>query len=412
MTEARSERARERAAAAGAAGRIGSSKYLEIFQIPGTRRFSAAGFVGRMPMSMVGLGVILVVSAATGKYAIAGAVAATGALGYAFAAPLTGRLIDRLGQGRVLRPLTAAFSAGAVAFMACAQLRAPLWTLFVTAAIFMAAMPSLGSLVRSRWSALLGDSPLLHTAFSFESVADELIFVTGPALVTVLATQLLPVTGIAVAAVLAVTGSLLLAAQHGTEPRPRPRRQSDGRAVSTAGMPVIMAIFAGLGAMFGTMDLSTVAFAGEQHHKPLAGLILGTYALGSATGGLWYGARRWRAPLHRRFLITLAGMVAGVAPLWALPNVPVLFGVIFFSGLAIAPTLIGGFSLIERKMPPGLLTEGMSLLSTALGVGLAVGPPVAGRLIDVHGARWGYLFALGCGAAALTAGLLGARRLR
>jgi MFS family permease len=105
-------------------------------------------------------------------------------------------------------------------------------------------------------------------------------------------------------------------------------------------------------------------------------------------------------------------MVTGVAPLWAMPNVPVLFVVIFFCGLAIAPTLIGGFSLIERKMPPGLLTEGMSLLSTAIGVGLAVGPPVAGRLIDAHNAHWGYVFALFCGAIALTAGLAGARTLR
>jgi MFS family permease len=105
-------------------------------------------------------------------------------------------------------------------------------------------------------------------------------------------------------------------------------------------------------------------------------------------------------------------VVAGVAPLWAIPSVPVLFSVIFFCGLSISPTLIGGFSLIEQRMPPGLLTEGMSLLSTAIGLGLAAGPPVAGRLIDTHGAHWGYAFALGCGTAALAAGMLGARRLR
>jgi predicted MFS family arabinose efflux permease len=267
-------------------------------------------------------------------------------------------------------------------------------------------------MVRSRWSYLLGDSPLLHTAFSFESVADELIFVTGPAVVTLLATQVLPVAGIAVAAALAVTGTLLLAGQRGTEPPATPRQRGDGRAITTAGMPVIMVIFVALGAMFGTIDLSTVAFAAESHEKPLAGLILGTYALGSATGGLWYGARRWRAPLHRRFLITLAGMIAGVAPIWALPSVPVLFGVIFFCGLSISPTLIAGFSLIERKMPRGLLNEGMALLSTAIGVGLAVGPPVAGRLIDARNAHWGYAFALACGVVALAAGLLGARQLR
>ncbi len=412
MPDVRTERVRRHAGAERGSGRIATSRYLEIFRIPGARRFSAAAFVGRMPMSMVGLGVILVVSAATGRYAIAGAVAAAGSLCYAFAASLIGRVIDRAGQGRVLRPLTAVFGLGAVAFIACAQLRAPLWTLFVTGAIFMSAMPSLGSVVRSRWSFLLGESPLLHTAFSFESVADEMVFVTGPALVTLLATQVLPVAGIAVAAALAVAGTLLLAGQRGTEPPATPRQHGDGRAITTAGVPVIMVIFIALGAMFGTIDLSTVAFAAESHEKPLAGLILGTYALGSAAGGLWYGARRWRAPLHRRFLITLGGMVAGVAPMWALPSVPVLFGVIFFCGLSISPTLIAGFSLIERTMPRGLLNEGMALLSTAIGVGLAVGPPVAGRLIDARNAHWGYAFALACGIAALVAGLLGARQLR
>jgi MFS family permease len=408
VTEAGTRRSRRRVGP----NRVLTSPYVEIFRLPGTRRFSAACFIGRWPMSMINLGIILVVSAATHSYAIAGAVGATGQLCYAFTAPLAGTLVDRLGQRRVLRPLISVFSVGAVAFIVCAQLRAPLWTLFLTAALFVATMPSLGSMVRSRWSALLGDSPLLHTAFSFESVADELIFVTGPALVTILATELVPVTGIAVAAALAVTGTLLLVGQRATEPPPRPRGHAGGRAIATPGMPVIMAVFAGLGAMFGTIDLSTVAFATEHHHKPLAGLILGTYALGSATGGLWYGARKWRAPMHRRFLITLAGMIAGVAPLWAIPNVPTLFGVIFFCGLSISPTIIGGYGLIERKMPTGLLNEGMSMLSTAIGLGLAAGPPLAGRLIDAHGARWGYLFALACGTLALAAGLLGARRLR
>jgi MFS family permease len=405
--------------------RILSSRYAEIFRIPGARRFSAACFIGRMPMAMVNLGIILVVAAATGRYAIAGAVSAVGALCYALLAPRVGRLIDRVGQHRVLHPLTALFAAGAVAFILCAQWHAPLWTLFVTGAWFSATMPGLGTIVRSRWTELLGDSPLLQTAFSFESVADELIFVTGPALVTILATQVVPVAGIAVAAVLAVTGTLLVAAARSTEPRSslgrnstlrpgpagRPGQAAATGAIRVPGMMVIIAVFAGLGAMFGTIDLSTVAFATQHHHKPLAGLILGTYALGSATGGLWYGARHWRAPLHRRFLITLALMVVGVAPLWAMPSVPVLFGVIFFSGLAIAPTLIAGFSLIERKVSRSLLTEGMALLSTAIGLGLAVGPPIAGKLVDAHGARWGYLFALTCGSVALVAGLAGGRRL-
>ena len=300
MTEVRTARARPRA---GIADRIRASRYLEILRIPGARRFSAACFLGRIPIAMVGLGVILVVSATTGKYAIAGAVAATGSLCYAFVAPRVGRLMDRFGQGRVLRPLTAAFAVSALAFVACAELGTPLWTLFVTAAMFMSTQPSLGSVVRSRWSALLGDSPLLHTAFSFESVADEMIFVTGPALVTILATQLR--AGYSRDRGRRGAGrdrdlAGCRAARHRAATAPRQHR--DGRALTTAGVPVLMAVFIGLGAMFGTMDVSTVAFAAEHHAKALAGLILGTYALGSAAGGLWYGARRWRGPMHRRFL--------------------------------------------------------------------------------------------------------------
>ncbi len=390
----------------------GGSQYLRLLRVPGARNFVAAGFVGRMPMSMLGLGIVLLVSAMTGKYGTAGAVAATGAICYAILVPRLGRLMDRYGQARVLRPLAAVFGISAVAFIACAQRHAPLWTLFVTGGVLGGTMPSLGSLVRVRWSYLVGGSPLLHTAFSFESVADELIFITGPAVVTILATEIHPVAGVATAAVLSVAGTLWLAALRRTEPPVQPRAHRAGSAIRVRGMIVLLTVYVFLGAMFGTIDLSTIAFATEQGHKPLTGFVLGTYALGSAVGGLWYGARQWRAPLDRRFLITLAGIVLGVAPMWALDSLPVLFVVIFFSGLSIAPTLIAGFTLIERRMPAQLLTEGMSWVSTSIGVGLAIGPPIAGHIIDARGAHWGYAFALCCGIGAAAAGLLGARRLR
>ena len=95
-----------------------------------------------------------------------------------------------------------------------------------------------------------------------------------------------------------------------------------------------------LGAMFASIDLSTVDFAQRQGHKPLAGLILGTYALGSAIGGLWYGSRTWRVPLERRFALTLALTVAGVATFWAQPRLITLDAGMLFAGLTISPTLI------------------------------------------------------------------------
>ena len=391
--------------------------YADIFQIPGAWRFSAAGVIGRMPMAMFGLGTVLLISAGTGKYGVAGAVSAVGSLGYAFSSPRIARLVDSRGQRRVLLPLLAVFTTATAALIATVALRLPIWAFFVPGAIAGATMPSLGTMVRARWSALLAGTPDLHTAFSFESVADELCFVIGPAAVTLLATQVFPAAGVGAAALLCLGGTIWFAAERSTEPaviraagtvRPSGR----GRGAPAPGLVVLAPLYFLLGAMFVSIDLSTVSFAQHFGHKPLAGLILGTYALGSATGGLWYGSRQWRAPIENRFALTLTLTVLGVATFWAQPNLVTLTCGIYLCGLTIAPTLIAGFSLLEAQAQPGRRTEAMSWLSSGIGVGLAAGSSVVGFILDAHGPRAGYAFAAVCGAASAVTCLLGLRRLR
>ena len=398
-------------------GQRRGNPFLEVLARPGALRFSAASFVGRMPMSMFGLGTILLIASVTGRYGLAGIVAAAGSVGYAVCAPQAARLADRFGQARVLRPQAAFFAAATVALIGCAQWRAPTWALLLTGGLAGASMPTLGSMVRARWSTLLGDSPLLHSAFSLESVADEVIFVIGPALVTVLATEVYPASGVAVAMTACVIGTLLLAAQRSTEPPPHravpPPQTAAPRRIQlpAPGLVTLAPVYLFLGAMFATIDLSTVDFAQEHGHKPLAGFILGSYAAGSAVGGLWYGSRTWRAPAHRRFAITLCLVWAGTATFWAMPGLAVLALVIFFCGIAISPTLIAGFSLIDQQATAGRRTEGLTWLTSAISVGVAAGSAAAGHLIDRGGARWGYWFAAACGAWAVAICLLGLRRL-
>ena len=395
--------------------------YAEIFRIPGAWRFSVAAIIGRMPMSMFGLGTVLLISAATGKYGVAGTVSAVGALGYAFTSPRIARLADSRGQRRVLLPLLMVFAVATAALIAAVELGLPTWAFFVPGAIAGAAMPSLGAMVRARWSVLLAGSPRLHAAFSFESVADELCFVIGPVAVTLLATEVSPASGVGVAALLCVLGTLWFAAQRGTEPvivRPDPPREGRSgrparvRGAAAPGLVVLAPVYLLLGAMFVSIDLSTVAFAQHFGHKPLAGFILGTYALGSATGGLWYGSRQWRAAVEKRFALTLTLTVLGVATFWAQPNLVTLTCGIYLCGLTIAPTLIAGFSLLEAQARPGRRTEAMSWLSSGISVGVAVGASVVGFVIDAHGPRLGYAFAALCGAASAATCLAGLRRLR
>jgi len=401
--------------------------YADIFRIPGAWRFSAAGIIGRMPMSMFGLGTVLLISASTGKYGVAGAVSASGSLAYAFSSPLIARLADSRGQRPVLLVLLAVFAIASAALIAAVLLKAPTWVFFAPGAIAGGSMPSLGAMVRVRWSVLLAGTPRLHAAFSFESVADELCFVVGPAAVTLLATEVFPAAGVGVSALLCLAGTLWFAAERSTEPvlargddppdppahrralrRPVPPR----RGAAAPGLFVLVPLYLLLGAMFVSIDLSTVSFAQHFGHKPLAGLILGTYALGSATGGFWYGSRQWRSPVQNRFAVTLTLTVLGVATFWAQPNLISLTACIYLCGLTIAPTLIAGFSLLEAQARPGRSTEALSWLSSGIGVGLAVGSSVVGFILDAHGPRAGYVFAAGCGAASAMTCLLGLRRLR
>ena len=401
--------------------------YAAIFAIPRAWRFSVAGIIARMPMSMYGLGTVLLISAATGRYGLAGSVSAAASLGGAVCAPQLGRLVDRLGQHRVLIPVCVTFALSVAGLSAAVALRWPEWTLFAFGIAGGATMPQTGPMARARWAALLAGSPRLHTAFSVESVADELCFVIGPAAVAVLATQLYPAAGVGTAALFALAGSLWFASQRSTEPpvvaagvqpdagggtRPgagaragvRPARRA---RLAAPGLVVLIPVYLFLGAMFVAIDLSTVGFAARAGHKPLAGFILGCYALGSATGGLWYGSRNWHAPASRRLAVTLSLTVAGVCTFWAIPNLLVLAPVIYLCGLTIAPTLIAGYSVLEATALPGRATEAMSWLSTGIAVGLACGSTAAGFILDAFGPRWGYAFAAAAGVTATVIYLAG-----
>jgi len=276
--------------------------------------------------------------------------------------------------------------------------------------------------VRTRWSGLLSDDQqrpnkqALHAAFALESVNDELIFVIGPALVTLLATQVLPASGIGTAAGLAIIGTTLFALQRRTEPapKPRPERRADRSrrpSLPALGLITLSPAFLFLGAMFVTVDLSSVAFATQLGHRPLAGLILGTYALGSAIGGLWYGSRKWRAPVGRRFIITATLVVAGAASFIVMPNLPALDATCLIAGLSIAPTLIAGYAILERQALPHRQTEAMAWLGSTISVGVAAGSAIAGHLLDAYGAKAGYIFGASCGTVAVLICLAGRRKL-
>ncbi|GAB2884142.1 MFS transporter [Streptomyces deserti] len=388
------------------------SPYRALFAAPGTKSFSAAGFLGRMPLSMMGIGVVTMISQLTGRYGLAGALSATIALAAAVAGPQVSRLVDQYGQRRVLRPATLLSLTAAAGLLLAAHYGWPDWVLYVCC-VGIGCVPSVGAMIRARWAALYRGTPQLHTAYSFESVVDEVCFIFGPIISIGLSTAWFPEAGPLLAACFLAVGVFWLTAQRATEPEPHPReRKGGGSALRSRGLQVLVATFVATGAIFGAVDVVTVAFAEEQGHKAAASVVLALYAAGSCVAGAVFGLLRFTGAPERRWLLGICAMAVSMIPLLLVGNLPFLAVALFVAGLSIAPTMITTMSLIEEHVPRAQLTEGMTWVSTGLAIGVALGSAAAGWVIDAAGARAGYGVPAVAGAVAVAVGFLGYRRLR
>jgi MFS family permease len=377
--------------------------YARVLRRPGALAFSGAGLVARLPISMVGLGIVLLVEERTGSYGLAGTVSAVFVLAEAAVAVLHGRWVDHHGQARVLPIAISVFAAGlSLMIVAVEQDWPTAWT-YVFAALAGSALPQVGASVRTRWSHLLDEPGQKQTAFALEAVLDEVVFVVGPVLVTLLATSWHPVAGLGLAVVSGVAGTFAFAAQRRTEP-------PAGRHVVTDGprpampwrlvLPLALVCLT-LGALFGAAEVTTVAFAEEQGHRGVAGWLLAAWSFGSLVAGLVTGAIAWRSGPDVRLRWGSAAMALAMVPLMFVSSVPLMAVVLLVGGLAIAPTMIGAMTLVEQGVPPTRLTEGMAILHTGIVAGVAPGASVAGFVVDHSGASAAY-------AVALAGGVLGA----
>ncbi|TXS40690.1 MFS transporter [Streptomyces sp. uw30] len=373
--------------------------YGRLFALPGTRAFTLANLIARLPMGMFSVSAVVMIAGTRGSYALAGAVTATGLAATALVAPWIARLVDRRGQARVAVPATLCAALGSLALLLCVRYDAPAWTLFAAYAA-TATTPNTGGMSRARWAHLLkGDPDSLHTANSFEQAADELCFMLGPVLAALLCGALFPEAGTLVGVVLLVTGVLAFAAQRSTEPPPSGRTVTRATAASTSpfrspGMPPLLAVCLALGAVFGSTEVVTIAFADAQGQRTAAGVVLALQAAGSCAAGLLYGRLRFAGPAEDRYPWCVAAMTALLTlPLLAASlagSLPLLSAALLIAGMATAPTMITNMTLVQRRTPDGRLNEGMTLAVTALLGGIACGSAAGGWVVEHLAPTAGY----------------------
>lgn len=381
--------------------RIGSSPYAAILAVPGAVGFTSAGLVARLTMSMVSLGIVVLVASRTGSYATAGVVAAVYMVSNAAGALPLARLVDRHGQRLVLGAAVTVSCAALVGLLLAVETGwgAP-WP-HAFAALAGLTIPNVGAAVRARWKHVLDaheDRQLLDTAFALEAVNDEVVFVLGPTLTTLLAAGVHPAAGLVTGIAAALVGTWALALQRGTEPP----LQAVGSVHGSASMPwasllplALSAVM--LGALFGGCEVVTVAFAEELGHGALGGVVLGVWAFGSLLSGLVVGGltmRRDAGTRHRWGLLLLTVLLL---PLPALDSLAPLTAVMFLAGTAVSPTLIAAVTWVQGLVPPSRLNEGLSLYSTGLIAGVAPGAALSGLAVDAHGAAAAYAVPIAAG---------------
>ncbi|MEA2365707.1 MAG: hypothetical protein QOE69_883 [Thermoleophilaceae bacterium] len=378
-------------------------RYLDVLRAPGVARLALFTLIGRLPFAVVGLSIILLMRREGYGYGEVGAVLAAEGTAIALTAGFVGRLADRAGRDRVILACggvtVLALIAETVAILGGAAV--PL--LIVLAAVYGAAIPPISASMRSLWGRLVqGDR--VETAYAFDAIQLEVVFIIGPLIAAGLATAFTPAVALFLCATLyaaAAAGFATAPAVRAARPEPDVERTRAG-ALSSPGVRTIVIAATVAAISFGVIEVSLPAFAEHEGSRAAAGPLMAAWSIGAVIGGLWYGSRTWRAPAGRRLVVLLGFLALATAPIALAWSLAAMAALLVLTGLGVAPMATTQYALMERLAPPGTSTEAYSWLIAATAVGVSAGSLLAGVLVDHAGVPW----ALACAAAAWAGGFL------
>ncbi|MER7211492.1 MFS transporter [Streptosporangium sp. NPDC000239] len=384
--------------------------------------YLAITLLGRIPASMGQLGSLLLVSGATGSLALGGATASAFAIGQATGGPLIGRSADRYGHRPTGLVAALLHAAALVLLVVCVEQDAPTWAALASAVVAGSAVPQVGPLSRARWTALVHRGKLslnrFPTAMSFEGTSDEFAFVLGPALVGIIATVTSPRTAVLMAAALTATACVSFAL-HPTATMVTRHEDQDGAATAPVRrVPVFLlaAGLTGLGCYFGSVQAGVTWRAVDAGSEGAAGLIYAILGLSSALAGVFVPMLPASFPLARRLqagfallaVLSLPLAIVGglnIGGLWPLGLLIVL------PGVTIAPILVTAYTQAEMTVPVQRISWVMTVLTSSVVIGYAIGAFLSGTLADRYGPLAAFLVALGAACVGVAASGFGRRRL-
>jgi MFS family permease len=363
---------------------ISLARYAALLEPREIKQAFVASMIGRLPIGITGLAILLLVQTATASFARGGAATACYVIGLAIVAPALGRLIDRKGPRLVLIACGVGFPAALAALVAAVSQQASPLLVLALAAAAGATFPPITVCMRTYFKQRLGEDALLAAAYSLESVLIELIFIVGPMLVALFVAVASPATAVLFAAVCGCIGTLLFL----RSPPLREWRTEVRTGASLLGplgeqgFLALIAVILCYSMAFGLLEIGLTAYATEKGNPALAGVLLGLMSAGSALGGLAYGSRSWHFPLTRQFALMLALMGGGLLVL-ALPWDPWPFALwSVFAGVVMAPALIIQSMLVAKTARPEHVTEAFTWSASALLSGVGIGVAAGGTILE------------------------------
>ncbi|WP_155853910.1 MFS transporter [Arthrobacter sp. H5] len=422
-----------------------AGRFSRLPQLAGSS-FIPLGFVARLPLAMLTVGALTLVTAASGSYAAGGFTAGAVGIGSAVGAPALGYLADRVGQRPVLL-VAAMLNTAAIVLVIAASNFTPgfsgsgLAPVLAAAFLMGATCPQIGPLARVRWMALTtGKRPLdLDTALSYESTADELTFVLGPALVGLLASLVAPWLPLALAAVLTIAFVTAFAVhpteqavvplrrrpsapkQPGSAKQPGLSNQSTGSEKTlprTAPsrvwllVPIPVLGMVAMGTFFGSTQTALIAFAGSFNAETSAGLLYAVMGLSSAVAALSVAYWPQRIAHSWRWVASAAAMCVLASLLFLPQEVPLMLLVLFALGIPVGPTMVTIFSIGSVVAPRHLMGTVMTMLASGIVAGTALGAALAGAMAENSGYSSAFAVSVAAAVVLLLLGLASAAVLR
>jgi MFS family permease len=366
-------------------------RYRALFGVPLLRATLTASIIGRMPIGIAGLAILLFVQDRSGSFVLAGGASASYVLGLAIIAPFLGRLMDRLGPRPVLAVCSVLYPAALAVLTWIVLDTANPVGVVVMSLVAGATLPPISACIRALYPRLVREPGLLHTAYSVDSAVVEAVFILGPAIVAACVAAGYPEAAVLLAAFAAAAGAVVFVRTEAVKAWSGVRAVAMRSWLGVLAYPKLLVLYGTTllyALAFGLFELAVIAHASMKGAPAAAGVALALTSLGSGAGALVYGARHWRAPVTHQFMFALTAMAAGLLLLVPMDHLTWYALTCILAGIPMATVIATQSMLISRYSPRERLAESFTWSTTCLLAGISAGIAAGGVLAERFAPHW------------------------